>query len=226
MACVTHKVEANIDRTMILDPAELWPDPLDCPDWPYETGTRRYEGLRGRVGAEARLDMLARHLNRGASQDRNGGLVLRAPTKAERDAMFARTFRREGARWYDLGLIDLAPADRVVEADAGVIVDAAHVRGYLRKLDALEAKAAEDKERREREQAQRAVDGYATALANGRTEIASLAEAVARHEQRIADERAFARAHSLKQTLSMGHFDAVQAARKLGIEPPPAPKFE
>ena len=207
-----------IDRTMTLDPAALWPNPLDCPDWPLEHGTRRYEGPRGRQGAEMRLEQLRQHLNRGSGK-------LRAPTADERRTLHAKFFRPEGSEWGQLGISGLSVRDRTGERDARVIVDAAHVRGYLRKLDAQEAQAAEAKEQSELDHAKRTLDGFNQALAAGRAELTQLAEAEARHKQRIEDERAFARCREIRINLQHSHFPAVQAAARLGVESPPVPQF-
>jgi hypothetical protein len=215
--------ETTIDRTMTLDPAELWPDPLECPDWPNldEASLRRTSFIRGRKTAEAQLETLARHFNRGHGQ-------LRAPTEAERADLFARLFTRgptRNSRWLALGITDLNPRGPMVEGEVDSIVEAAHLRAYLRKLDAQEAKEAEEKVQRERERAQRTVDGYVAAQAAGKAELEGLADAVARHEQRLADEQAYRRAGEVRHSLSHGHFEAVQAARELGIAPPAAPEL-
>src|SRR3546814_11144061 len=87
-----------------------------------------------------------------------------------------------------LGLRNLSALDRTTESQAQLIVDAAHVRGYLRKLDAEEARAAEAKDRNERAKAETTLDRWLTSVAEGGKELASLADAAARHKQRIEDE--------------------------------------
>lgn len=210
--------ETIVDRTLILDPAALWPDPLSCPDWPVEIGGRRYEGLRGRKGAKARLEMLSQHLNRGAGK-------VRPPSKDEREELSAKMFLQSGTEWHHLGIRGLSSRDRTVERDAHVIVDAVHVRGYLRKLDAQEKAQAEADERQKIAQARRRLDGYNQSVTDGRAELTALAEAEARHRQRIEDEQAFNRCHAIRQNLRHGHYDATQAAAKLGVEAPPMPTF-
>ncbi len=65
----TAQPQAAIDMTHVLDPAEFWPDPMSCPDWPmeYSNGfsTRRYEGQRGTAGAEMRMKMIGSIIKRG-----------------------------------------------------------------------------------------------------------------------------------------------------------------
>lgn len=210
-----------IDQTMTLDPAALWPNPLDCPDWPMEYGTRRYEGPRGRQGAEMRLEQLKQHLNRGSGK-------LRAPTEDERKALFAKYFGVSGnppPEWHSLGLAKLKPRDRTVERDARVIVDVAHVRGYLRKLDAMEARAAEGEEARKTEDARAKLDSFNRMVEKGRAELTELAEAEARHKQRIEDERAFRRCNDIRQNVRFAHHGACMAAGTLGVEGPPMPQF-
>lgn len=64
---VKSKAEPKPDLTLLRDPAELWPNPEDCPD-PGENYTREW--------TEAQL--------RRAAQALNGPGLLRAPTDKER----------------------------------------------------------------------------------------------------------------------------------------------
>lgn len=213
-----------IDRTMTLDPAKLWPDALACPDWPVLNAVQVQHGqlITGRASAEQRLNTLAVKLNGGNYRN------LRAPTPDEREAMQAETFKAgtpDNPRWDALGLGDLKPSQPTYRNLAELMVEAAHIRGYLRKLDAQEMKAAADRDRRGREQDQARVDSYAKQVERDTTELAELAEAVKRHEQRLADERAFRRASDLKNALIVGHSNAAQAAVRLGIEAPARPDF-
>ncbi|MEL7719022.1 hypothetical protein AAG598_03170 [Citromicrobium bathyomarinum] len=213
----------KIDRTMVLDPADLWPDIEHCPDWPIVSAQnlQHMQLVTGKVSAEARLDTIGRLLNRNARQ-------LRAPTQTEREAEFDRVFDRGKAplpRWRGLGLW-FGPRKLLTEEDASLIVEAAHLRAYLRKLSTQQVKRAEEAERLEAERAQRTLDGYADHQRRDLAELSNLSEAAARHEQRIADERAFRRVAEIRQSLSRGHDEAAQAARKLGVEPPEAPQLD
>lgn len=214
---IARAPETTMDRTLILDPAELWPDPLSCPDWPIETATRRFEGQRGRAGAEAHLERLGAVLNRGGK--------LHKPSAEERAEAFARIFARHGSDFYRYGITDLSALNRTVEEQARVAVDAAHVRGYLRKLDAQEARAAEQAQRRLVEDARKTLDRFNADVAARRAELTELAEAEARHKQREADERAARRCIEIRANLRHAHFPAVQAAGVLGVEAPAMPTF-
>ncbi|AKM09313.1 hypothetical protein [Croceicoccus naphthovorans] len=214
-----------IDRTMTLDPAKLWPEPADCPDWPVLNAAQIQHGqfITGRTSAEQRLNALGVKLNGGNFRN------LRAPTPDEREVMQAETFKDgtpDNPRWHALGLGDLKPAHPSHRNLAELMVEAAHIRGYLRKLDVQETKAVADRARREREQDQARVDSYAKQVERDTAELAELAEAVKRHEQRLADERAFRRASDLKHALIAGHSNAVQAANRLGIEAPARPELD
>jgi len=216
--------ESVIDRTQILDVEKLWPDPLDCPDWPieYDHGhtVRRHVGSRGRVGAMEKLEYLGGVLNRGGR--------LHKPSEAERQDAFSRVFARGGTPTRTasaLGIMDIGPLDRTTEAQAEMIMQAAHVRGYLRKLDALEAKAAEGTERRQKASAQATIDDFKRLVSDGRAELTELAEAEARHRQRIEDEQAFIRCNALRHDIRLSHGRACQAAQELGVEAPPTPTF-
>lgn len=220
---LTRAAETTLDRTRILDIEKLWPDPLDCPDWPIEFNhghtQRRYNGRKGRDGAVEQLERLGELLNRGGR--------LHKPTAEEREDAFNRVFTRGGASFrpaQELGL-DLSPLDRTTEKQAEMIIQAAHVRGYIRKLDALQARAAEDEKRRKTEAAQKTVDGFAVLVDSSRKELTELAEAEARHRQRIEDERAFARCSDIRKNLMLAHGEARMAAHQLGVEEPPKPAF-
>ena len=213
---------AAIDMTHVLDPAEFWPDPMSCPDWPmeYDDGysKRRYEGPRGKAGAEMRMQMLGSALNRGITN-------LRKPTQEERAAEFARTFKRAGSPFYRYGINDLAARDRLTEDQARMMVDALHVRGYLRKLEAIEARQEEARKERPRAEARQTLARYRNTVDGSTEEIAALAEAAARHQQRIDDEKAFNRSRMLRQNLETLHANAVTAAHVLGEEAPARPAF-
>lgn len=217
-----HAPETVPDLSQIIDVETLWPNPLDCPDWPHEVNNgysnRRYEGARGKAGAEQRLYQLSYHINRGAK--------VHAPSAAERETGVATVFKRGGSAYGLLGIPNLAPLGRTVENLADQIADATHVRGYLRKLAALEVKAADDEKRRKLSDARQRLDAYNTAVLNGLAELADLAEAEARHKQRIEDEKAFHRCVNTRRSLQMGHWEAAQAAATLGVDSPECPTFD
>lgn len=211
--------EATIDRTRIFDAADIWPDPLACPDWPYLPAGRRYDGAIGRRGAENRLETLGHLLNRGERR-------LRVPTADDCEAEIARIYRRDrpGA-WLSIGFGNLSPRGLAVEGQAELLIEACLVRGYLRKLDAAEAKAAEDAKRRKEAEARRTLDKYRESLPGRLEEIASLEEAAERHRQRIADEKAASQQQALRQSLRGSYDAAVTAAHALGLSVPDAPDF-
>jgi len=207
-----------IDRTQILDPKAFWPDAMACPDWPCLGPQQGFNGPRGKVGAEMRLEAIGSYLNRGPG-------ALRAPTSDERDAEFSRTFRRNGSNWHHLGIRELSPLGRMVEGEAGLIVEACHLRGYLRKLETKVVRDAEAAERAKQAEARRTLEDYRATAPAEIEEFRSLAEAVARHQQRLEDERAFDRSRALRQHVETLHSAAVQAAHTLGLGVPDAPDF-
>lgn len=220
----TTTAVAVIDRTLILDPATLWPDPLTCPDWPLmssETASRSV--------VDRRRDALERELNAIARQVNADARHLRAPTDAEREAMFSAMFEKgrptDYPRWSALGLRDINPRERGRANEAQRLVEAAHLRGYLRKIDAIAAKAATEKERADKERAEERLRGFSEFVKQGEAELAGAAEAVQRHRQRIEDEKAFRRVRDLRLQLDAAHFEASQAARQLGIDPPEKPEW-
>ncbi len=213
----TPEPSTKVDRTQILDPKDYWRDPATCPDWPALTGTQRYDGPRGKAGAEQRLQTIGQYLNRGPG-------ALRVPTPDERDQHFAATFRRTGSPWHHMGMNELSPAGRFVEAEAELMAEACHLRGYLRKL---EMKAAADEKAAAEyrlSSARNTLDDYRRGAPTEIAEIEALAEAVARHKQREEDERAVSRRYALIQSLNARHSAAVSAAHTLGLSVPDAPE--
>ena len=200
------------DLTLVLDPSELWPDPAACPDWPLSldmTGRNVSVGA-SRDEAAARLRQIHRFLHDGAS--------TRAPTPAERADLRQRYFRtgtRVNWRWDALNLADTVPASPDVSDRAELLVQAAHVRGYLRKLDTAAETERERAEAARLETLRRRVDGAPGVLAGLEAQLAELAEAEARHLQRIEDERAAARARELRHQIDGVKAEAAQAARVL-----------
>lgn len=206
------------DRTRILDPHDFWPSVRECPDWPNLSPSQRYDGPTGRAGAEQRLEAIGRYLNRAATS-------LHAPSPEERDNEFSRVFKRTGTPWFALGIMNLSPLGRLAEDDARMIVEACHIRGYLRKLEAASARDAEAAEQRKLAEARRTLEQYRATVPGEIEEIKSLAEAVARHQQRLEDERAVGRSRMLRDHVETLHSEAVRAAHTLGLGVPDAPEF-
>jgi len=220
--------QAVADLTLIFDPAEVWPDPDACPDWPL-TPQQNAQGL-GFVGLKAageRLEHLQHVLGRSAP--------LAPPTDEEREALRRRYFveysadenngqgRNVGPWSISLGLRGVSWRDHTTESTARMIVEALHVRGYLRKLDAMAERhkvVAEDHKRRGLQQT---LDAYPNQSLLD--EYASLAEAAARHQQRLDDEKAFHRRAEIKRNFTFGYSAVTAAARELGVQPPPLPEL-
>lgn len=208
---------SKIDRTRILDPNDYWRDPMACPDWPCLGPNQGFDGRRGKEGAEERLEAIGLYLNRGPGQ-------LRVPTAAEREQEFAKTFRRHGSNWYSLGIHNLAPLGRMVEGEADLMAEACHLRGYLRKLEATAARDAEAKKRREESEARRTLEEYRAKAPDHIEQIRVLAPAVARHLQRLEDEKAVSLTRMHRDQVETLHSAAVRAAHTLGLGVPDAPE--
>ena len=113
----------------------------------------------------------------------------------------------------------------MAENDAMLMVEACHLRGYLRKLDDAAVRDAEAAEQRKLADARRTLERYRADVPARIAEIDSLAEAAARHQQRIDDERAVLRTQELRRHLRETHSAAVIAAHTLGLGVPDAPQF-
>ncbi len=210
------------DLTLLRDPVDIWPDPADCPDWPLSSGGDR-RGVRvGREDAEARLAALRDLLN-------PRGMALRNPTEAEIAEALEKHFHAlapgewggSARRAQRLGFDGYRPIlkDRVAPS----IMEAIHIRGYLRKLDAEEeaderaGQIAQDRPHR------RALDAYEAESKLLLPELESLLEAEARHLRAEADKKAWQRAEEIRRTLRARHSQAESAAHALNVKPPEAP---
>lgn len=218
-------VKERPDLTRIKDPAEVWPEPMDCPDWPLQSGGARLGGRSTRGDAEARLASIAAMVNSSAAE-------LREPTKADvarvLDAHFRKLATGEGGgparRAAMLGFEGYRPIGN--DGIGFNIVEATHVRGYLRKLDAEAEAMARREAIAEKTPLQRALATYQQEVATLLPELHNLTEAEARHMQRLADEKACARAEEIRRTLRARHAQAVSAANELGVEAPAAPEID
>ena len=224
MTEVTQK--AVPDLTQLRDPAALWPEPSDCPDWPYSVTGERSGDPPNRELAEARL---ANHIVALHGED----ATLRAPTEAEIETAISRYFSpmepgsRSGKsdRFEALGFAGLNKALSDNGGFALRIVESTHLRGWLRKLDAqAELGDAAQTERAERELKAR-VHRYTGVRDGHLSEINRLAEAEARHLQAKADKLAHARCVELRRALRISHADAEGAAKKLGTTVPELPEM-
>lgn len=211
-------IEAAPDLAQLLDPSEIWPDPADCPDWPISFGPSSGLTVQGPAAARARLEHLTRFLSGGRKV--STGMPSLQDRKRLR-AEFFTTERVENAWAIRHGVRGLGPAHPKMADRATAIVEAAHIRGYLRKLElADQAMAERDKAAKEssaRVVLAQAQERHAAAL----SEYKGLEIAAARHEQRCADERAFRRRQELQRHTFPGiEADVRAAANTLGVAPP------
>ena len=103
------------------------------------------------------------------------------------------------------------------------IVECAHIRGWLRKLDAAVETESRRKVDAETAQLRSIAEGWAVRELDMNAELASLLKAESRHLAATADERACLRAHDLRRHLASGRIDANNAAAKLAITEPSLP---
>jgi len=211
---------SNPDLTQVLDVAELWPEPADCPAWPLNANQQSaaMNPPAPRSAAEQRLTTLNRALN--------GENPVREPTDDERQRLIEKHFTDEplnaaypGADWrYSaLGLPfirDRVPSDKT----PGMIVEAAHLRGYLRKMDAKAERDAKAQAEAEQRRLQHKVEGFPERRQALIDELESLAEAEARHQQMLEDEKAAQRCRDLRQRIEGMARQAREAADQLGVE--------
>jgi hypothetical protein len=207
------------DLTRVFDPAVLWPDPDACPNWPGdhpELG-RPSRGYGTIQDAEAALEILFRNVNQTGS--------VREPTNE--DAAWCRNeyFQSGNAidfRWPSLGFGDLRPRPGHGSIPE-LIVEATHIRGYIRKLEAKAKKQADADERYRLSSLQHKIDHYKQSEPRLLRELRELEKAERRYFQRVDDEKAAVRCANIRSHLEGAHRDAVSAASTLGVDPPIAP---
>lgn len=209
--------QRQYDLSQIFDPVELWEDPEDCPDWPLmDENSRHMNPTFSRQDAENRLVRLRYMLNKQTED-------LPAPTKSEAAGARARYFTEGVApswRWNELGFGRLRPARRDSDV-AELLVEAVHLRGHLRKLDARIASAERANADSERRKLEVQVSNYVDNVDQLKAELASLANAEARHRDRLEDEKAFHRCYDIRRSLQVDRASAQIAAGKLGVALPP-----
>ena len=216
-----------VDLTLLRDPAAIWPEPGDCPNWPLMTdGDRGAQDRPGLEQAEARLADLMDILNPKDTP-------TRAPTKDEAEALTAQHFTKHEPqpgenlskiqRWVDLGFAGFHPAGGMAGNKARQIAEGVHIRGYLRKLEALTAQSETLTTDRAERRLKARVAGYTGLIDSHTATLAKLAEAEARHLQTIEDRRAHERCVELRRTLRIRHADAIVAAVESGVDVPVLP---
>lgn len=222
MSAVEMTVEP-IDLTLIIDPAQQWPDPESCPDWPLmDELSARMNSIGGPQDAQSRLATLERSLNR-APDARDFKMPTQAEKKSALDEHFAPSQGASGNwRWDRLGFAHLIPRRRTSNV-ADMIVEAAHIRGYLRKLEKRADREQAARAASKRAALERDVESYQPDLERLQGELDGISEAAQRHWQRLEDERAFHRANDLRRAIKDTHSRAAASAAELGIEIPPAP---
>ena len=214
------------DLTLLRDPADIWPEPTDCPDWPYSTGGSLQGLPPTKEDAEA---VLANHIAALHGKD----ATLRKPTKAETEDAISRYFSviepgvgsGKIARFTALGYAGLNRALSDSGGFASRIVESTHIRGWLRKLDAAEEQNKTLQAGRDERQLQGRLHRYKTICDSHVAELSELSEAEERHLQAKADMLAHARCVELRRTLRARHADAEAAAREMGVDAPELPEL-
>lgn len=208
--------EAVVDLTMVFDPAAVWPDPQACPDWSMRGAGERV--LCSQADAEDRLLVLHQSLGRG--------MPTRLPSPEDLTSVRETYFKEctgVGPWSLTLGFPGYTWRDHVRESEARLIVEALHLRGYLRKVEVREARQAESREAAERRHLEEAVAGYAQRAEGLQARLNGAKAGEARHLQRVADEADAAEAADVRRSLQALHTGAVTGATALGVDPPPTP---
>lgn len=214
------------DLTLLRDPADIWPEPADCPDWPYSTGGSRQGLPPTREDAEATL---ANHVDALHGKD----AMLRKPTKAETEEAISRYFSAvepgvSSGKIQRFAALGYPGLNRALSDSGGLssrIVESTHIRGWLRKLDAAEEQNKTLQADRKERQLKGRIIGYKKICDSHLPELSELSEAEERHLQAKADALSHARCVELRRTLRARHADAEAAAREMGIDGPELPEL-
>ena len=211
-----------LDLSLIRPPESIWAEPEDCPDYPLAVLNEK--PLRAsREDAEGRLAWLLGEMH-------PLGAILRPPTPDEAEAALAEHFKptEKGEssgvirRFERLGFPGLR---HKIDSRGVQIVEAVHVRGYLRKLDKeAEARVVDDAAEARRPH-QRVVESYLRSHATDSDALLSLAEGYGRHAQWLLDKRAFEQAVDLRASIGRRRVEAERAARAIGETLPPLQDF-
>lgn len=200
------------DLSVVFDPADIWPDPEACPDWPLMSDEQRRMNQPFTVAdAESKLTRFAFILN--------GSFKTYEPDKAECASIIKSLFVTGHSGWPGLGLnvISRSPGSNIQEA----MVQSAHIRGWLRKLRARKDRQAEDAAKFADSKKRAAYESFLASVRSMSERLPELEEAEARHNQRIEDERAAVEASNVRSGLRHSKFELARAARELGIPVPP-----
>lgn len=217
------------DYTLARNPAELWPDPMACPDFPFSTGLPGATRTGGRYSlddARNRLAIIGAQVNAPDTE-------LRVPTPAEIADFERRCFAQIGAgdtsqknaRFAALGFPGLRPANGEPGEVARRVMEAIHLRGYIRKLEIEAERAAQEADDAKERALRRDLQGFDAMVSAKLPELERLREAEERHLQRIADERAHQRCVELRRSLRLGHQRAIEAAAELSVDAPDLPEI-
>lgn len=205
----------QVDLTMTLDPVAIWPDPETCPDWPLTTDSFN-RGMNPPRSLSQALEHLS-HLSRAL----NDGKPVTAPSDAQRAELHERYFTARTNPyathrvWDALGLTDIRAASPGVNSTAEQIVQACHLRGYIRKLSERDRLARERAEAHRIASLQAKVADTPAMLARFEAELAEAEKGEKRHLQRLADERDAARAAELRVAIAAIKSEAAQAKAAL-----------
>lgn len=208
---------AKPDLTMTRDPAAIWPDATACPDFPL--GGR--DGALTRAEAEDRLRQLSARLN--------GDGPLRAPSEIERAEAVELHFTPapSGVRFPVQAMFDALGFEGFIpthgDKRADLIAKATHLRGYLRKLDAMAEQTKEATQRRTESGARRRLDAWEGYIESLEADAKGLAEGAARYRQFLADRGAHYRLMTMRSEVLEVQKEAIAAAEELGETPPALP---
>lgn len=211
------------DLTLGFDPAAIWPDPMDCPRYPFFELSRP---LASRAAIHDRLVQLVVTVNGYAAEyaapdpDAVAGFVA-AHFKAKPPRLTDTTTRYCDAMGPPFA--GMVPDEKMARR-AMAFIEAIHLRGWVRKLDALDAKAKAEAATKAEGQARARLDEWRREVAELTAAIVDRSEAEARHRRRVADEKAARANAAARYTLRMHHAQAMDAARVLGIDPPELPE--
>ncbi|SLN09977.1 hypothetical protein ROJ8625_00137 [Roseivivax jejudonensis] len=218
MMSAAEKSKTKPDLTMVRDPASIWPDPFECPDYPLTVAGERLTGAYSRAQAEQKLRTLSKQMN--------GNHSLHKPSEHERSAALSTHFKQQRGHgparplMNALGFTDMAPTQQ-----GKLIAQAVHLRGYLRKLEARDAEREKAAQERREHKARSKLERYSSYVDGLEAEADELLARAERYRQFLADKAAYHRVMDLRTEIDATHREAATAAAELGEPSPDRPAW-
>lgn len=214
------KAKVVPDLSLTRDPAEIWPKPESCPDFPL--GGHLGSAL-SKQDAELRLKRLCATLNGPTNNSRT-------PTIEEREKIELKHFRKpmrglaspQQERLAGQGFPGLIP---IPGSQGHVIAEALHLRGHIRKLEARETSSQKDIVDTKKKHAERAKARFDSLVEGLEKQIPELLERTKRYTEHLADQQAYHKVMGMRDAIEDDARSAQAAAQAAEVDGPRIPDW-